>query len=80
MNSAPLGFALAFGSFLNQCLESKTAKMLFHKVGENDLIFQIERLRQKEDLSHPRRKIMDVRAQNGIAVPSVVLFSGFPQI
>lgn len=48
MNSAPLGFALAFGSFLDQCLESKTAKMLFHKVGENDLIFQIERLRQKK--------------------------------
>lgn len=42
MISAPLGFALAFGPFLNQCLESKTAKMLVHKVGENDLIFQIE--------------------------------------
>lgn len=52
MNSAPLGFALAFGFFLNQCLEPKTAKMLFHKVGENDLIFQTERVRQKEDSNH----------------------------
>lgn len=38
-NSASLGFASAFGFFLNQCLEPKTAKVLVHKVGENDLSF-----------------------------------------
>lgn len=80
MNSALFGFALAFGSFLSHCVEPKTAKMLFHKVGKNDLIFQIERLRPQEDLNHPRHKTVYIRDQNGIVVPSVLLLSGFPQI
>lgn len=39
---AHIGFWL-----LSQCLEPETARRLFHKGGESDLIFQIGRLRQK---------------------------------
>lgn len=49
VNPAPFGFTLAFGSFLSAY--KQTAKMLFHKVGKNDLSFQIGRSRQKEELN-----------------------------
>lgn len=55
--------------------------MLFHKVGENDLIFQIGSLRQKEELvNHPRYKVNVCQSPDGILVPCVLLFLGFPQI
>lgn len=79
LNSAPLGFALAFVSFLNQCLESKTAMMLFHKVGENDLIFQIE-IKAKRRLKSSKTQINVHQSPEWNCGSLCSTFLGFPQI
>lgn len=61
---------------------TKITEMLFLQSGENDLIFQIGRLRQKEELdkSSKIQNKCTLESQSEILVSYTLLFSAFPQI